>query len=70
MTAAAAVPQAADADQPVCPPGRVVSVDALRGFDMFWIIGRLEPSGLVPAAGLDRHESDHAVRGLRRRGFS
>ncbi|GAB4232224.1 MAG: DUF5009 domain-containing protein [Acidobacteriota bacterium] len=25
--------------QPAYPPGRVVSLDALRGFDMFWIIG-------------------------------
>src|SRR6266436_3429574 len=24
---------------PVAPPGRLMSVDALRGFDMFWIIG-------------------------------
>src|SRR5438477_2411480 len=24
---------------PVAPPSRLMSVDALRGFDMFWIIG-------------------------------
>ena len=28
-----------NADQPTLPTERIVSIDALRGFDMFWIIG-------------------------------
>jgi len=28
-----------DANSPTAPPQRLMSVDALRGFDMFWIIG-------------------------------
>jgi predicted acyltransferase len=35
MTAAAA----ADPSQPLNKPGRLLSIDALRGFDMFWILG-------------------------------
>ena len=39
---APAAPQQIRAVPAATPTGRVVSIDALRGFDMFWIIGGRE----------------------------
>ena len=41
------MPPAATELAPTPPSGRVLSVDALRGFDMFWLVGGNEVAAAV-----------------------
>jgi predicted acyltransferase len=52
LAAASAAP---DADAPASAPARLVSLDALRGFDMFWILGGdfvMQASGAIAGGGV------------------
>jgi predicted acyltransferase len=71
-TSAPSPPAAAPGGPSATPSGRVVAIDALRGFDMFWIVGGqglvLAMVGLVwsPAPEWLKHQMNH----VRWEGFS